>query len=264
VGSGRDFKVKIDGPTGDVPCKVTDNNDGTYTAEYTAAHSGPTTINVTIEEDGKDAHVDESPYKIDVQQKVSTEKTLCHGPGLEKSGVVDTEPTHFMIETRDQDGNPIADNKGAGVPFKVQVKGPNGDVPVNVTDNGDGTYRVDYEPDEAGDHTIDVLLDDDHVADSQYQIKVDAGPYAENSGIEQFSFVVRTKDRKNNVLNLGGFLKFITCNIDGPEECEKPEVEDVGDGRYIVTYKLPAPGDYKVNFKINGRHIKGSPFNAGF
>jgi hypothetical protein len=65
---------------------------------YTPKHSGPTTINVTLGEEG---HVADSPYKIDVQPKVDKDKTLVFGPGLE-NGILDTHPQHFNIETRDQ------------------------------------------------------------------------------------------------------------------------------------------------------------------
>ena len=56
AGAGKPFAVKIDGPTGPVPAKIEDHGDGTYKASYTPKHSGPTTINVTL---GDEGHVGE-------------------------------------------------------------------------------------------------------------------------------------------------------------------------------------------------------------
>lgn len=49
--------MAIDGPTGAVPAKLTDNGDGTYNVEYTAKHSGRNTINVTLGDEGHVADV---------------------------------------------------------------------------------------------------------------------------------------------------------------------------------------------------------------
>lgn len=39
-----------------------------------------------------------------------------------------------------------------GDPFDVKIQGPNGPVPANVKDNNDGTYTVDYKPNDSGKH----------------------------------------------------------------------------------------------------------------
>jgi hypothetical protein len=48
----------------------------------------------------------------------------------------------------------------------VKVKDPNGQpVPVDVRDNGDGTYGIVYHPDVDGPHTIEASLDDIPIRD---------------------------------------------------------------------------------------------------
>lgn len=39
-----------------------------------------------------------------------------------------------------------------GDPFDVKIQGPNGPVDAKIKDNQDGTYTVDYKPDDAGKH----------------------------------------------------------------------------------------------------------------
>ncbi len=57
-----------------------------------------------------------------------------------------TKPGEFTIHAVDPDGHPRNDG---GDPFKVDIKGPS-EVHPSVTDNGDGTYTVQYLPTEAG------------------------------------------------------------------------------------------------------------------
>jgi hypothetical protein len=63
-----------------------------------------------------------------VEPGVSAQHTLCQGPGLQ-DGILDTQPTHFDILTRDAHGKAIPGAKGAGQPFEVKIDGPNGSVP---------------------------------------------------------------------------------------------------------------------------------------
>ncbi len=58
------------------------------------------TITVSL---GK-ASVAQSPYRVNVDGRVSTKQTRCFGPGLSKTDVVELVPTHFTIETRDKNG----------------------------------------------------------------------------------------------------------------------------------------------------------------
>ena len=101
-------------------------------------------------------------------------------------------------------------------------------------------------------------LDDEHVANSPYDIRVDPGPYGDTSGIEQFTFVVCAKDRNGEPLKTS-FLSRFKVKVDGPAEVEA-DVQDIGDSRYVVSYKLPEPGRYSISCKIGLREIQGSPF----
>merc|ERR1711991_499148 len=104
------------------------------------------------------------------------------------------------------------------MPFVVDIDGPNGKVPAQVTDNGDGTYRVDYEPTAAGNHKIEVTLKEEQVANSPYNIRVDAGAWAPNTGIKHYSFVVETRDRNNQPKTVGGESENFEVTVAGPGE----------------------------------------------
>jgi len=257
--------VDIDNDGRRCDAEVVDNGDGTYKV-YTPQHSGNLTVNVTLDQDDKTNHVADSPYKLSVEQKVDASKTLCHGPGLE-DGILDTQPTYFDIETRDQDGKPIGE-KAKGMPFVVDIQGPDGPVPAKVTDNGDGTYRVEYEPTKHGDHKIEVTLEDEatgkpeQVADSPYHIRVDPGAWHGTTNIEEYTFVVSTKQRDGSRKTVGGELEHFSVVVDGPGDKVEAKIVDLNDGRYVVSYSLPELGTYKISCRINGKDIVGSPFTV--
>lgn len=227
--------------------------DGTYTVSYTALHSGRNVINVTL---GDEGHVAESPYTINVQPKVKRRaqcakcrpahsassqvdvtRTKVWGPGLE-DGILDTQKQEFYIEPLDQDGNPLGP-AGKGKPFKTIVEGPKGPVPTKVPaswpssgrlltillaqiteDPTTGKRTVVYEPNAPGNYHIEVLYEDQHVANSPYDVRVDAGAFARNCIIESYSFVVRTKDREGNNLPAGGEKDNFSVTVDGPAKVD--------------------------------------------
>lgn len=97
------------------------------------------------------------------------ERTRVFGPGVE-DGVQANEPTYFNIESIGTDGKPV---KRGGDQFIVNIVGPRGEhVPAAITDNNDGTYRVEYMVAEPGPTRVNVTLRGKHVANSPYTINV--------------------------------------------------------------------------------------------
>jgi len=249
------FNVKIDGPKGNVPAKIKDNGDGTYKVEYSPEHPGLHTINVTLE----DKPIKDSPFKVDVVPGADPSKSIAYGDGLEH--VLDTEPAEFKIEARDKRNNPIGHG---GDKFDVKIKGPKGDVPATVKDNGDGTYSVKYAPKDHGKHVIDVKLKDQSIKDMPVTIDVEQGCDNENTSIDEFQFIIqaRTKDGQNKATGGDKFTATIKCPNGEEIKADSKELKK-GGGKYRVTYKLPEPvgGKYLINCRINNRDIRGSPFS---
>lgn len=115
-------------------------------------------------------------------------KTDAYGPGLE--GGVTKEPTHFTIVTKNKNGDPIPTG---GEKFDVKIAGPydsgsslcfplfvysnySTEVRPEVIDNKNGTYTVNYKPLDKGDHTITILHENKHVANSPYHLTVESNP----------------------------------------------------------------------------------------
>jgi len=190
-----------------------------------------------------------------VQPGTDASQSIAFGPGLE-NGIPDTLPTSFTIQAKDRDGKNM---KNGGDPFEVKIQGPNGNIPATVKDNEDGTYTVAYQPQDAGKHKIDVNLKGKPIKDAPFSVLVKEGADDSHSCIEGFTFTIRAKTKKNQNKKDGG--DDFKVAIQGPRgDVPDVKVKDIGDGTYLVSYKLPDSGEYSVHVTLNGKHIQGSPW----
>ena len=254
---GDEFKVSIKGPA-DIAADVHDNNDGTYTVKYTPEVAGDYQVDVTYE----GASIKDLPKKISIQEAPDAGKTWAEGPGIEDGKVFDNEPTHFTIHAMDGAGQ--ARTTG-GDNFDVKITGPY-DVKPKITDNNDGTYRVDYEAEEPGQYVIAVDYEGSPIKDAPFTVNVKEGTDASKSKAA-FSLTVHAVDKRGNQKTFGGD-KFTVALVQGSGKGENPnkvkaeiETVDNGDGSYTANYTIEGEGTFKLAVKINGRHVDGSPFN---
>jgi len=245
--AGNPFTVDIQGPGGKVQNNLADNGNGSWTVSYQAAVSGNHDVTVTLKQS----------VRVGIATGTDASKTKVYGPGLE-DGVQDNLPTYFTIEAVGTDGKRMP--KG-GDPFTVKVTGPKGEnVPANITDNGDGTYRVDYAPENAGPTRIDVGLKDKPVANSPYTVNVKEGADHSTSFVEAHQFVIRSKTKTGKNMTKGG--ETFTVSINGPSGEVRNNLKDVNDGTYVCNFSLPqgAKGRYSFSVQVNKKDIQGTPF----
>ncbi|PRP88073.1 hypothetical protein PROFUN_04164 [Planoprotostelium fungivorum] len=270
---GDHFTVKVKGPNGEQDAKVSDNGDGTYTAEYTPEGKGATTVEVHNHGPEGAQHVAKSPYHVNVREPADRSKTQVSGPGI-KSGRPQGVPTHVDIEARDKDGKPIGQG---GDQFAVSVKGPNGEVPATLKDNGDGHYRADYTPEDLGDHTVEIKLKDQtgehgHVDKSPYHVNVRpaadhskskvSGPGIKSGRPQGVSTHVdiEAKDKDGNPVTQGGD-DFVVV-VKGPNGDVPAKVTDNGDGTHRAEYTPTDLGDHTVEVKLHENHVDQSPYHV--
>jgi len=240
-----------------IPAKIEDNGDGTYNVSYQPKDAGNYHIDI-VERNPTNPlyydHLKNSP--VDVVIDPGTDASMCTatGPGLEE-GNLDTVDSVFTIQARDRQGKPI---KQGGDNFVVDIQGPTGEVPVKVVDNGDGTYSVSYLPNGAGPHDIAVTLGDVPIKGSTFHVDIKPGPWARNTFIKEYSFVVQTRDKHDVDIKEGGFE--VGVEIKGPRGPVTANLQDNGDGTYTVTYVIKDKGEYKLNVTVEGTSVKGSPF----
>jgi hypothetical protein len=254
---GAPLEVEVFGPNGvEAPAKVTDNNDGTYSVEYQAQDPGQHKIDVVVKSSVKIYydHIKDSPFSVPIKPGTDAAKSQVHGPGLKEA--YDTLPANFHIQAKDRDGNNIPEG---GDPFEVQVTGPSGPVPVDLKDNGDGTYDITYHPTVHGPHDIDVKLRGKPVGGGPFKLDVKQGADHEHSIVETYSFVIRAKTKTGEHKKTGG--DNFTVTITGPNGLlNDVTVKDLGDGSYVTYYSITERGEYTISVRVNGYDIKGSPW----
>lgn len=237
---------------------IKDNGDGSYTATYFPKDAGKHQISVVLL--GKDPSISYpiqgSPFTVDIERGTDPSMSTCKGPGLKEA--FDTKPACFKIQAKDSEGNNM--DRG-GDPFLVSVSGPNGEVPVDVKDNGDGTYDVTYHPKEHGPHKIDVDLRGQPVGGGPFKVNVKQAADHLHTFVDRYEFSIRTKTKTGEFLSSGGEEGFKVI-VKGPngENIKDINIIDKNNGTYIVSYSIPVYGDYKVYAKLNGKHIRGSPW----
>ena len=93
---------------------------------------------------------------------------------------------------------------------------------------------------------------------------------AAGSGIERAnpgevaSFTITARDAKNRVRDLGGDT-FVVQLKNEFEDKVTSDVQDKGDGNYLVTYTIPGSAkrvDYTLSVRLRSAHIQGSPFTV--
>jgi hypothetical protein len=186
-------------------------------------------------------------------------RTYAEGPGLESGHVKDNEPTHFTIHTVDGEGNPRGQG---GDNFDVHIAGPNGDVPVSVNDNGDGTYTVSYEPTDVGNHVIDVKLGEHNIKDAPFNVEVVAGTDASLSTTSIHSTItVQSVDKKGQPKGFGGDR--FEVSIDTKGAVTQASARDNGDGTYSADFTIEGGqgAHHLVHVSINGKNVAGSPYS---
>jgi hypothetical protein len=176
-------------------------------------------------------------------------KSYATGPALQ--GVVDNEPGEFKIHAVDADGKPRADG---GDNFDVKINGPKGPVKPDITDNGDGTYDVKFDPSEPGPYDISVDLEGKPIKDSPWKVKCKEGTDASQSGFGIFSFTLQARDKRGNNKTFGG--DDFQVKIRGPRDSSvESKTKDNGDGTYTAVYALQGnKGDnFRIRAELNGK-----------
>uniref|UniRef100_A0A8C2D813 Filamin B n=1 Tax=Cyprinus carpio TaxID=7962 RepID=A0A8C2D813_CYPCA len=232
--------------------EVLNNKDGTYTVTYVPLTAGMYTL--LLKYGGKT--VPNFPAKVNVDPAVDTSKVKVFGPGV--AGEVFREATtDFTVDAR-------ALTKVGGKHIKAHVKNPSGAATdCVISDNGDGTYNVEYTPFENGVHSVEVLYDETLVPKSPFQVGVAEGcdpsrVQAKGPGLEE---ALTDKPNKFSIVTRGAGIGGLGITIEGPSE-SKMSCKDNKDGSCNVEYTPYVPGLYDVNITYGGQHISGSPFKV--
>merc|ERR1711988_375274 len=136
------------------------------------------------------------------------------------------------IQACDLKGNKMA--KG-GDPFEVKITDSNGnDLPVDIKDNDDGSYLVSYAPDAPGSYSIDASLRGEPIKGAPFSVSVKA--------------VIEAKDKRGaKVAEAGSKFEVKIVGSQGELSGDNINVQDLGDGTYLVRYRLSYSGEFDIS-----------------
>ena len=247
--AGRgNLRVTVDGPRRSAAnVKVEDNKDGKFSARYDPKAVGQYKVKVQF----ADEEIPGSPFDVAVCDPTKVRVT---GPGLSGSEKEKPLMVREMLEYK-----VLAQQAGPGELTAMSVASP-GDhqTPLDVQDNRDGTYTVQFYPEQAGAHAIDLRYSGHEIPQSPLALGI-ADPSAvklTGDGLdggkvnELQSFVVDTSEA-----GLGG----LSLAIEGPSKAEI-NCKDNGDGTCTVDYTPTEAGEYKIKVAFAEEAVPGSPF----
>jgi filamin len=248
--------VNIQSDRGTLTPEVRDNGDGTYDVTYMPPPEG-SNVKAKITWDGKD--IPNSPYQLKVRPRVEPDQVKVEGPGVSGKGIPASLPAEFTIDTT---------QAGYG-DLEVQVKGPDGyPRKVKLADNGDGTFKATYIPDDCGRYKVSVKYGGKEVPHSPFQVQALATGSAEKCQItegiqhsltsgEEYCITVNAKNAGYGA---------VTCRIRSTSGSDLDiDIEDNGDGTFSIYYTVKDAGDYTLSVKFGGQPVPDGfyTFTAG-
>ncbi|XP_048246439.1 filamin-C-like isoform X5 [Haliotis rufescens] len=218
--------------------------DGRYRYTFTPTEVGHYDVNVKF----NDEQIPGCPVVVNVEEQVPTFITI-NFRGVEALNVRDRN--HFILH---MDGHHVDSDA-----LQTRIKAPSGElVPANLVRQSDGDYKVEWTPNMAGRHSVDVLFAGQQIQGSPFFINV---------------FDIN-KIRVDNFYN-GGLEETAGFNVDcsqagkadqsiwvvSPSGRNVPvDIQENRPAEYAVSYVPHEVGRHKVHLTYGAMEHPGSPF----
>jgi len=247
AGPGQ-VKVTDTTPSGqNNPVLVEQTQPDVSTARFTPTEPGPHSLAVTF----NDQPVPHSPFRT-IAEAPNPFRVRVYGPAVE-GPVSPYQPTYFIVDCKEA---------GPGEPAISLADSSGTPLPLNVLDNRDHTYRVEFTPTSTGTIRAEVKLDNQPVPNSPFTITVQSGARVYGPAVEgpvpanQVTYlIVDCKDAEPGLPEVG----LLTQNgIPVPAQ-----LTDNGDRTYKVEFQAPleeTTGGLVAAVNHNGKPVAGSPF----
>nr|WAW84871.1 filamin-like 1 [Halisarca dujardinii] len=160
--------------------------------------------------------------------------------------------------------------------MRVMLKGPTMIYGGEARDTRDGNYRIRIQPQEMGQHAVEVLWCGLHIPGSPFVMRVEKTVALKSFRLEgEFQNCIATRST-GGILRAPerGLLPRMSVHIEGEGLfCDELSaslvtttdqiqavIQDSGDSTYVVNYAIPKPGSYLLSMLVESQHIPGSPF----
>jgi len=263
---GTTIIATLKGATGgEIPVNIVDNNNGTYTCSYQTENAGQLKLDIWAKTEAfGTCSIAGNPYTVKVGPGLaSANHTKVSGPGIENAKV--GVKTSFQVTAYDRFGNAV---KEGGAHISGEILLDNVKTPIQVVDNGNGTYTLSYVPLKAGNNHVNVKIGDHLVKGAPFTVKVDPGDVSiENTKITFLDHplaglsgaTLHMMDEQHNLRLDGGDRVIAQCT---PLSTVSVSATDNGDGSYEIVFPPHSKGKYRVKVKVNGNPAPKGPWEV--
>ncbi|CAH1153671.1 unnamed protein product [Phaedon cochleariae] len=230
----------------EIPVKLTDNGDRTYTVDYETIHTGTHTL--TLQYGGQ--KVPTTPIKFKVQPNVDVSK-------IKVDGLEPTAPVNSLQQFR------VITQDAGKAEFAISITTPSGSkVKAHVIPTHEG-YLVNFTPTQLGEYLLGISFGGEPISHRPFRLTCLTGSdplKVKASGPGLYRGVVN-RPAEFMIDTRGAGQGGLGVTVEGP--CEAAiNCRDNGDGTCSVAYLPTEIGDYGINITFNDQHIPGSPFQA--
>lgn len=227
--------------------KVKQVSDGVFEIDYTPLEVGTQKMNATFGE----APIPGTPIKLNIYD---ASKVISQGPGL-KNGNKTGEPTYFTVDMQQAGEGSLLVNCVGPVETNIFIK-----------DQANDSVRCEYTPTVAGEYTINILYEDEHVPNSPFQIYVQ--PKTNPSAVKAHGPGIDPLGLKTDML-AEFFVDYskagegdVQVSIQGPAGGVEYTEEGHGDRITKFCYHTDSDesGVYIIEIMFADKHIPNSPF----
>ena len=173
------------------------------------------------------------------------------GPGLARG--VEGEPAEFNVWTREAGPGSLA----------ISVEGPS-KAQIEFLDRKDGSCYVSYVVDEAGEYSVGIRFNEQHIPDSPYKVFIiPKSGHADKVKISNLDDTeqIALNAPQSFLLSKNGASGTLQCKMVSPTGREDDcFMSQVGPDEYSVRFVPKEEGYHHLHAKLNGVHVPGSPF----
>lgn len=249
-GAGHgDVDVKVVGPSGEVPCQM-EAAPYTCNCTYQAAEPGDYTVDIKFAGE----NIPNAPFPVAI---TDASKVTITGPGMNGECLPVDVPLVYNVDARGAGPGDVKaivqDRRSVGGSDQIDsADGP------AVTANGDGTFKVEYNPKKPGLQKMNLTFGEAPIPNTPLKLNIfDASNVkAYGPGLEDGNKSGQETDFTVDMRTAGEGQLEVT--VDGPANAPVT-MKDQANGMVKCLYTPTVPGDYTVNIKYEGVDTPVSP-----
>ncbi|XP_037087159.1 filamin-A-like [Pollicipes pollicipes] len=254
-----DLEAQVVGPDSEPrTLEVVDNEDGTLTGRYTPDDCGR--YHVAVKYGGQ--AVPGSPAVVEARASGQADRCWVE-EGFFRDRVVRVGEENCITVN--------AQRAGPGnVTCHIRPAANSRDIDLDIEDCGDGTFKIYFKVNDAGEYTMDIKFGGQPIPDGLYSFLAQFEETVTRSRIGHVTAVgpaqpgtehAQYRPVKLSCIPLPTSGGSVTAEVRMPSGgVDKPVIEDNRDGTVTIKYEPKEEGLHELLLKFNGEHVQGSPF----